>query len=184
MKFSRLGIDGAWLIELAPFVDERGEFCRWFCEEAFRKQGLETHFCQANRSSSRYAGTFRGLHCQTPPFAESKLVSCSEGSVLDVMVDVRRNSPTFGSWETVVLFEKDHRAVYVPRGIAHGYLSLCDGAGILYQTTAPYSPEHEIGVRYDDPFFGIELPIAATILSPKDRIAKNVPPGFSGFDFP
>lgn len=169
MRFRELELAGAHLIELDLLADERGYFARAFCRETFESLGLEGEFVQANQSHSVKAGTLRGMHYQLPPADEVKLVQCVKGAVLDVIVDLRPASATYRRWVAEELSEENHRMMYVPRGFAHGYLTLRDDCLVTYLVSAVYSPSLERGVRWDDPAFGIEWPISDPILSPRDR---------------
>lgn len=152
--------------------DERGYFLETWSRAHFRALRTDVEFVQDNASFSRY-GVLRGLHFQnlTP---QGKLVSVLQGTVLDVAVDLRADSAGFGTWAGVELSEENGRQFYVPEGFAHGFLVLSDGALVAYKCTAPYTPAHERTVRWDDPALGIEWPIAAPILSPKDRRAPTL----------
>jgi dTDP-4-dehydrorhamnose 3,5-epimerase len=180
MKLTPLSLPGAYLVEQMPIIDERGQFSRVFCARIFRGMGLRDAFVQANQSVSRRAGTIRGLHYQRPPRAEAKLVRCLRGSIQDVMVDLRRGSPTFLQWHAELLTEDSPRMVYVPEGFAHGFQALEDNTEVTYQASNYYSPEHEGLVRYDDPLVGITWAIRDVIVSPKDATAPLLDPFFQG----
>ncbi|NJK90164.1 MAG: dTDP-4-dehydrorhamnose 3,5-epimerase [Myxococcales bacterium] len=168
MKLHDVGLDPVKLIELELREDDRGWFARAFCAQELEAQGLPARFVQANMSGNKRKGTLRGLHYQVPPAAEAKLVRCVRGAVFDVAVDVRQDSPTFGRWFGAELSADNRRAMFVPESFAHGYLALTDGAEVLYQVSAFYTPGAERGFRYDDPFFGITWPIPVEVLSEKD----------------
>lgn len=180
MTFTELPLAGAFLIDLKPIRDDRGFFARTFCAATLRKHGLIADFPQANHSMCALAGTVRGLHYQTPPAAEAKLFRCVAGRVFDVLVDVRRGSPTFLKWHGVELAAGDFRVVYVPPGFAHGYQALTAGAEVTYQSSAEYAPALEGRVRYDDPRVGIAWPIADAVLSPKDAATPPLAADFAG----
>jgi dTDP-4-dehydrorhamnose 3,5-epimerase len=169
MRFRRTGLDGAWLVEPAPSRDERGFFARTFCVREYRERGLETDFAQHNVSQSIAQGTLRGLHFQVAPYAEVKVVTCLKGSIWDVIVDLRPESPTYCRWEAFELTPENRRQVYVPKGFAHGFQSLVDDVEVGYLISAFYTPEAACGVRYDDPTFDIAWPLAPTAMSDKDR---------------
>jgi dTDP-4-dehydrorhamnose 3,5-epimerase len=169
MKFHTTPLADAMLIEQTPFGDERGIFARAYCAEEFTEAGLPTQFLQMNMSGCARAGTLRGLHYQSERAPEAKLLRCIRGAVFDVLVDMRRASPTYLKSWGVELSAQNRLAVYVPPLFAHGYLALEDDTEVLYQVTAPYAPEHELGVRYDDPMLAIDWPIAITEVSEKDR---------------
>ena len=169
MIFTRMGIEGAYIIEPEPLADERGFFARSFCEEEFRKNGLETEIVQCNISYNKKSGTLRGMHYQIPPFEEAKIVSCTRGSIYDVVLDLRRGSPSYCRWFATELSENNYTMVYVPKGCAHGYLTLEDDCMVYYQMTEFFHPECARGVRWDDPAFGITWPHPAEIISEKDQ---------------
>ena len=168
MIFKESILPGAYSIELEKRGDERGFFARAWCRQEFGRVGLNTGIVQANVSRTQARGTIRGMHLQVSPAAETKLVRCVRGAVLDVICDLRLDSPTFRLWEGFELTDSNHRAVYVPEGFAHGFQALTDDVELFYQVTAYYSPEHERGVRYDDPEIGIEWPLEASVVSEKD----------------
>lgn len=169
MRFRELDLPGAFEVELEKHGDDRGFFARAWCRKELSEHGLSTNVVQANLSLSRRKGTLRGMHFQLPPAAESKFIRCVRGGILDVILDLRPESPTYGDWTAVELTEDNRRAVYVPEGFAHGFQTLTDDAEVFYLVTALYSPELERGVRYDDPAFEIEWPLDVTEISDKDR---------------
>jgi dTDP-4-dehydrorhamnose 3,5-epimerase len=168
MKFRPLGIGGAFEIELSPHVDERGYFARTYDRTAFAEHGLATEWVQDNESSSLVRGTVRGLHFQRPPHAESKFVRVVSGAILDVFVDLRRASPTYGRHEMLEVSYAKHNAVHLPRGCAHGFCTLADDTIVLYKVDAPYAPEAEGGLLWNDPDLGIAWPAFANVLSGRD----------------
>jgi dTDP-4-dehydrorhamnose 3,5-epimerase len=168
MKFSALGLAGAWLIEREPARDERGAFSELWEREAFGRRGLFKTIDQASAASNKTAGTLRGMHFQQAPFAQAKLVSCSAGAVHDVIVDLRADSPTFRQWLGLDLTAGDALALYVPAGFAHGYLTLQDDSTVDYLIAGRYSPAHGGGVRWNDPAFGIRWPATPRIIAPRD----------------
>lgn len=169
MKFTPTPLKGAFLIDLDKIGDERGFFARFFCENEFKIHGLDPKVAQANFSLSKDKGTLRGLHYQLPPYEETKLVRCLSGSLYDVILDIRRDSPTFGRYFGAVLTPENRTMMYVPRGFAHGFITLEPDTEILYLVSAPYSKEHERGIRFDDPAFNIEWPAAPAVISERDR---------------
>jgi dTDP-4-dehydrorhamnose 3,5-epimerase len=173
MRFVPTAIPGAWLIEQERRVDDRGFFARTWCAEELAERGLEARLAQCSVSFNDRRGTLRGLHYQAPPFAEVKIVRCSRGALYDVAVDVRPDSRTFRRWIGVELTAETGRALYVPRGFAHGFLTLADATEVSYQISAPYHPEAARGVRYDDPFFGITWPGPVKAIAPRDRDYVN-----------
>lgn len=168
MRFVSTPLDGAYVIELEPRSDERGFFARAFDREEFRAHGLDPDVVQCNISFNLRRGILRGMHYQLPPKAEAKLVRCVAGAIYDVIVDLRPGSPTHARWFGVELDARDRRALYVPKGFAHGYETLSDEAEVHYQVSEFYTPEQERGVRWNDPAFGIAWPIGEPILSAKD----------------
>ena len=178
-----LDIDG--LLEIRPkrFADERGFFSEVWREDRLAEAGIEARFVQDNHSFSTARGVLRGLHFQQPPAAQDKLVRVSRGSIYDVAVDIRNDSPTFGKWAGLVISAAEWNQLFVPSGFAHGFVTLEEDSEVLYKVSAPYSPEHERVVRFDDPAIGIEWPVAAAelILSDKDRSAPPLVEVDTGF---
>ena len=157
------------MIELDQIADERGFFARSWCEEDFRTAGLEAVISQANISYNKRAGTIRGMHYQVDPHEEVKLVRCTQGAIFDVLVDLRPDSPTHSQWVGVELSAKSHRMLYVPGGVAHGFLTLAPECEVFYQMTEFFHPESARGVRWDDPAFGIDWPHEPAVISDRDR---------------
>jgi dTDP-4-dehydrorhamnose 3,5-epimerase len=168
VRFKPTGLAGAYLIHLEPRVDERGLFARAFCAQEFGAQGLETSYVQSNISSNARAGTVRGLHFQRAPQAEVKLVRCVKGAIYDVIVDMRAGSPTYLRWFGAELSDANGLMMYVPKGFAHGYQALSDGASVFYMVSAFYAPQAEGGLRFDDPKLAITWPRAISDVSDKD----------------
>ncbi len=168
MKFEPLSIPGTWEITLAPRGDERGYFMRTYDEALFADHGLSTRWVQENQSLSGEVGIVRGLHFQTGEHAETKLVRVLAGRVLDVIVDVRKGSPTFGKHVSVELSAIRQNALYVPRGFAHGFCVLEAPAIVAYKVDHPYTPAAEGGLLWKDPALGIEWPIRDAVTSAKD----------------
>jgi dTDP-4-dehydrorhamnose 3,5-epimerase len=169
MTFTETPLAGAFIIDLAPVQDSRGFFATTWSAAEFRRRGLETVVAQCNRAWNKDRGTLRGMHFQREPFGEVKIVSCTSGALLDVIVDLRPGSPTFCRWTSVELSAESRRMIYIPKGFAHGYLTLTDSAESYYQVSAPYAPDYAAGVRWDDPAFAIEWPFAPAVMSPRDR---------------
>jgi dTDP-4-dehydrorhamnose 3,5-epimerase len=169
MRFTETRLRGAFIVDVEPREDARGHFARLFCEEEFAAHGLPTRIVQSSMSFTRKAGTLRGMHYQAEPHAEDKLVRCTRGAIWDAIVDLRPQSPTFCEWIGVELSEANGRMLLVPKGFAHGFLTLTDDAAATYQMSAAYAPQAERGVRYDDPAFGIRWPQPVGDLSDKDR---------------
>lgn len=169
MKFTPLSMAGAFRVDVEKREDERGFFARVFCAHEFADHGLETSFVQMNTSVTRKAGSVRGMHFQRPPKAEVKLIRCVRGAVFDVIVDLREGSPTFGHWQGTELTGDNRAMLYVPRGFAHGFQTLADDSELFYMHSEFYSPEHEGGLRFDDPDVGIAWPLPIAEMSPRDR---------------
>ena len=161
MIFHETPLQGVFLIEPEKRGDERGFFARVFCEDEFAAHGLETRFVQANNSLTAKKGTLRGMHYQLPPAAEVKLVRCIRGGLHDLIVDLRPDSPSFGKWFGADLTAENRMMMYVPRGFAHGFVTLTEDAEALYLVSAPYAPQQERGLRFDDPWFAAEWPVRA-----------------------
>ena len=168
MKFIETKLPGAYLVEIAPINDERGFFARSWSRPDFEKLGLNANLAQANVAWNVEKGTLRGMHFQAAPHAETKLVRCTRGAVYDVIVDLRPNSPTHKHSFGAELTADNYKMLYIPEGFGHGYQTLTDGAELTYFTTALYAPSAAGGVRYNDPAFGIEWPLAVTRISEKD----------------
>ncbi len=169
MRFIETDVAGAFIVELEPREDQRGFFARMFCQQEFAEHGIDPTIAQINTCLSVVAGTLRGLHFQTEPDADNKFVRCLRGAVLDVCLDLRPDSPTFCQHVAVELNDENRRMLYLPEGCAHGYQTLTNDAEILYTTNRRYSPECASGVRYNDPAFEIQWPLAVTEISAADR---------------
>jgi dTDP-4-dehydrorhamnose 3,5-epimerase len=169
MRFTETKLAGAFIIDLERREDSRGYFARAFCQHEFAEHGLNTTIAQANVAFNRYRATLRGMHFQFPPAAETKLVRCTRGAIVDVIVDLRPESPTYLEHVSVQLDEENGRALYVPERFAHGYQVLADGTETSYQVGEFYTPEAEGGLRYDDPRLAIEWPLPVAEMSEKDR---------------
>ncbi|MDI7860745.1 dTDP-4-dehydrorhamnose 3,5-epimerase [Rhizobiaceae bacterium n13] len=169
MRFTEAGLKGAWLVDLVSTFDDRGSFARTFCENEFHEHGLETRFVQHSISTSSRLHTLRGMHFQKVPHREVKLVSCLQGAVWDVMVDLRTDSPTYGNWAAYELSPQNGRQLYIPRGFAHGYLTLADDTVISYLISEFYCAPAASGVRYDDPRLGITWPAEPAVISERDK---------------
>ena len=169
MRFEETKLCGAWLIEAEPAHDERGFFARTFCAREYGERGLTTQFVQNSTSHSNARGTLRGMHFQRAPHAEVKVVSCLKGALWDVIIDLRPESPTYRRWQGFELSAANQRQLYIPAGFAHGFQTLCDDTQAGYLISAFYVPQAAAGVRYDDPAFGIDWPLPASVISEKDR---------------
>ncbi len=168
MKVTPAGLDGAFAIDLEPHTDERGFFARSFCADELARHGLNGRVSQMNVSFNRSKGTLRGMHYQRDPHGEEKIVRCTRGSIVDVIVDIRPRSSTRGRWVALELTADNRRALYIPLGFAHGFQTLTDDAEVLYLMSNSYVPGSAAGYRYDDPVFGIRWPERPTVISAKD----------------
>lgn len=169
MIFTPVRLEGAMLVEPELRQDTRGWFARIYCEREFAARGLPERMVQTNLSLTRKAGTLRGMHFQHAPNAEDKLVRCARGAIWDCIVDLRPQSPTYCQWYGVELSEANGRMLLVPKGFAHGFVSLSDDAAVTYQVSAFYTPESEGGARWNDPAFNIQWPVPVVDMSDKDR---------------
>lgn len=169
MLITETKLKGAFVIELERFEDVRGFFARAWSNREFEAHGLNASFVESNVSFNKKKGTFRGMHYQLPPYEQVKLVRCTRGSIYDVIIDLRRDSPTFKQWFALEMTSENHLSLYVPGEFAHGFLTLQDNTEVFYQTSVHYAPEHGRGVRWDDPVFGIDWPIDDMLMLPRDR---------------
>jgi len=169
MRYSTTEIPGLMLMEADLLTDQRGFFTRLFCREELSGRGLDFSLAQANLSGNRRRGTLRGLHYQKAPYGEDKIVRAVAGAVYDLVLDLRPDSPAYGCWAGFELSAENRRAVLVPRGCAHGYLTLSEGAEMLYLVNTPYQPGAEDGLRWNDPSFDLKWPFEPQIISDKDR---------------
>jgi dTDP-4-dehydrorhamnose 3,5-epimerase len=167
--FHRTAIDGAYRVETTRFTDDRGGFENCFNAADFAQNGLMAQPALASLSTNHKAGTVRGLHFQTTPVAEAKLVRCLQGALLDVAVDIRPTSPSFGQIVVQQLQADDGLAMYWPAGCAHGFQTLVDDTQLLYLLSTPYAPAHARGIRHDDPALGIDWPLPIAAISDRDR---------------
>ncbi len=174
MKFTELELKGAYVIEVDKIQDERGFFGRLWCENELKNYGLNTNIVQSNVSLSKKKGTLRGMHFQRGEYAETKFVRCTRGSVYDVIVDLRPESPTFKQWYGVKLTADNYKMIYVPENFAHAFLTLEDNSEVYYMATQFYNSENEGGLRYNDPEINIEWPIEITEISDKDNNHPNL----------
>jgi dTDP-4-dehydrorhamnose 3,5-epimerase len=169
MIFTETKLRGAFIIDLERRDDNRGFFARAFCQREFEAHGLKPVIAQANIGFNKKKGTLRGMHFQFPPSAETKLVRASRGAVLDIIVDLRPESPTYLQHITVELSADNHRGIYIPERFAHGYQALEDDTETTYQVGEFYTPGSEGGLRYDDPRLGLTWPLPIAVMSDKDR---------------
>jgi dTDP-4-dehydrorhamnose 3,5-epimerase len=168
MKFRETPIAGTWLLQLEVAADERGSFARAWCADEFSSRGLNPTIAQCNVSFNAKRGTLRGLHFQRQPHEEAKLVRCTAGAIFDVVVDVRRNSPTYDKWFGARLTAENRDMLYVPEGCAHGFQTLSDNAELFYLMSHPYHPECAAGILWSDPSLDIRWPSRDPILSARD----------------
>lgn len=168
MIFHKTNLKDAYIIELNKLKDERGFFARQYCQNEFRDHGIQISIVQANVSYNKLKGTLRGMHFQTEPHGEAKLVRCTKGGIYDAIIDVRSDSPTFKKWIGVELTEHNHKMLYVPEGFAHGFITLQDDTEVTYQVSEFYTPGAEEGIRWDDPTFNIDWPVEVNVISEKD----------------
>jgi len=169
MKFTESPLKGVFVIELEKRGDDRGFFARLFCENEFRQRGLNPKIVQMNNSLSSMRGTLRGIHYQLAPKAEDKTFRCVRGALFDVVIDLRPNSPTFLRPFAVELTAENRKMIHVPQGCANSFMTLADDTEIFYLTSELYSPQHERGIRYNDPALGIQWPMAPAVISDKDK---------------
>lgn len=168
MRFTPTPLAGACVVEIEPKADDRGFFARAFCRAEFRDHQLNPEIDQCSISFNASRGTLRGMHFQAVPHEEDKLVRCTAGAIFDVIVDIRRTSPTFGAWFGVELSAANRRQLYVPKGFAHGFLTLGDAAEVFYQISVPFDPAGARGIRWNDPAIGIAWPFDPAVISPRD----------------
>jgi dTDP-4-dehydrorhamnose 3,5-epimerase len=168
MKVHNTPLSGLVIIESPVFRDTRGTFQRLQCVDAFRENGLPATFVQTNLATNSSRNILRGMHFQKAPYGEEKLVRCVDGKILDIVIDIRPESPTYLQHFRVELTHDNALALLVPKGFAHGYLTLTDAAAVLYHVSTPYTPHAEGGIRWNDPTFGITWPAATPLLSDKD----------------
>jgi dTDP-4-dehydrorhamnose 3,5-epimerase len=167
--FNETKLPGVFTIDLVIQEDDRGFFARTWCREEFERHGLNHSLVQCNMSYNRKKSTLRGLHYQSAPRQEAKLVRCTRGSLYDVVVDIRPESPTFAQWIAVELTSQNRRLLYVPEGCAHGFQTLQDDTEVFYQMSEFFAPESARGIRWNDPLFGIEWPFVERIISQRDE---------------
>jgi dTDP-4-dehydrorhamnose 3,5-epimerase len=173
MTFVETKLPGVFEIRLEPKPDERGFFARTWCQREFEAHGLNSSLVQCSVSFNGRKGTLRGIHYQIAPHEETKLVRCTRGAMYDVVVDLRPQSPTFKDWIAVVLTAENRKMVYVPKGCAHGFLTLKDDSEVFYQMSEFYNAESARGVRWDDPAFQIAWPEKVALISERDRTYAN-----------
>jgi len=176
MLFLETKLPGVFEIQVEPRVDERGFFARLWCQKEFEAKGLNAKLVQCSISVNTSKGTLRGMHFQAHPYEETKLVRCSKGAIYDVVLDLRPSSPRFREWFAAVLTADNRKAVYIPEGCAHGFMTLEDDTEVLYQITEFYHAESARGVRWNDPAFEITWPGAVEVISERDRTYPDFTP--------
>lgn len=176
MKFVATELKGAFIVEPEILEDERGFFARTWCRKEFEQHGLNPNLVQCNISFNRNKGTLRGMHYQTSPFEETKLVRCTMGAIYDVIIDLRPISKTFKRWIAVELTAENRKMIYIPQGFAHGFQTLENDTEVFYQMSEFYAPEYARGVRWDDPKLNIQWPDDVRIISVKDRNFQDFDP--------
>ena len=169
MIFLETPLQGAYLISVEPICDERGYFARTFCREEFILHGLNPDIMQSNVSYNKRPGTLRGMHYQSAPYAESKLIQCLQGSVYDVIIDLRPDSPTYTQWFAATLTDSSRTLLYVPEGLAHGFQTLSEDTILSYQMGRRFQPGLGAGIRWNDPYFEITWPMTPTVISERDQ---------------
>lgn len=175
MIFKQTPIAGSYVIEIDPKHDERGFFARSWCATEFAEAGLVAELDQCSISSNADAGTLRGMHYQIAPDYETKVVSCRSGALFDVIIDLRSGSPTFRQWFGIELTAQNYRALYIPPGLAHGFLTLADHTDVFYQISGQYVPSSGRGVRWNDPAFGIAWPATPLRMAERDKAYPDFP---------
>jgi dTDP-4-dehydrorhamnose 3,5-epimerase len=174
--FEETNLAGAWVIDLEPRADERGFFARAYCEREFKEHGLPTHFPQCNLSRNKKAGTLRGMHYNAAPDSEAKLIRCATGAFYDVIVDLRAGSPTRLQWIGVELSAENGRALFVPTGFAHGFITLADDTDVFYMMGEFYKPNAARGLRWNDPRLGIRWPREPSTVAERDATYPDYDP--------
>ncbi len=169
MKFIEMDCPGVWLIEPEVFTDNRGAFRRHFCREEFARHGLSPTVAQGNISENHAFGTLRGFHYQQGPHAEAKTISCMTGSIYDVVIDLRRSSPTFMQWRSAEISADDRRSIYVPAGCANAWITTSAETVLHYYMSEMFTPDSACGIRYNDPTFEVSWPMAPEVISDRDR---------------
>lgn len=180
MIFTPAPLAGSYMIDLSPFTDSRGWFARTYCSQEFQQIGHTKEWVQINHSFTEAAGCIRGLHYQLPPFSEIKLLRCVAGAVYDVIVDLRKGSPTFLQWFGTELSVKNKKMLYIPEGFAHGFQTLTSDCELIYHHTALYTPGAEGGLQFNDPRMGIQWPLAPTGISERDQQHPLLTDSFTG----
>ena len=174
MTKEKTSLEGVYIITPQVFGDHRGWFCETYTAEKFHEIGIDTVFVQDNQSYSKGKGTVRGLHFQNAPKAQTKLLRCTRGKILDVAVDIRKGSPNYGKWVAVELSAENKKMIYIPKGFAHGFLTLSEDVEVQYKVDNYYSPAHDRSILFSDPAIGIDWQIDKPIISEKDQKAPSL----------
>ena len=180
MIFTETPLKGSYVIDLEPIGDDRGWFSRTFCEKEFNKIGHNVYWVQLNHSFTKEKGTIRGMHFQTPPYGEIKLVRCISGAVFDVIIDLRKDSPTFLNYFGTELSSINKKMIYIPKGFAHGFQTLTDDCELIYHHSEFYTPNSEGGIKYNDPTIAIKWPIPMQSISERDNLHPLINQNFKG----
>jgi len=180
MIFTETPLKGSYVIDLEPRGDDRGWFSRTFCEKEFNKIGHNVHWVQLNHSFTKEKGTIRGMHFQTPPNGEIKLVRCISGAVFDVMIDLRKGSPTFLNYFGTELSSVNKKMIYIPKGFAHGFQTLTIDCELIYHHSEFYTPNSEAGIKYNDPKINIKWPLKMQSISERDNSHSLIKENFKG----
>ena len=180
MEFTETPLKGAYIIKLVPFSDDRGSFVRMFAKEEFKKIGHTEEIVHINHSINKQKGIIRGMHYQIPPDSEIKIIRCKKGKKFDVMIDLRKNSPTFLKWYGEILSRDKMNMIYIPKGFAHGFQALEDDCELIYLHTNAYQAASERGIRYDDPLIKINWPLPSTQISERDKSFPLLNKNFEG----
>ena len=162
-------IPGAWIIDIQPIQDSRGFFAMTWLPDELRERGMNASLAQCNLAFNSKKGTLRGMHFQKRPHGQAKMIRTTRGALLDVIIDLREESPTYRQWDAVELTADNHRMLYMPEGVAHGYITLLDDTEAYYHVSGPWVPEAESGVRWDDPAFAVEWPFPPAVISDRDQ---------------
>lgn len=180
MIFTETTLKGCYLVDINPLADSRGWFARTWCEKEFKKINVTKNWVQLNHSFTQKKGTVRGMHYQNPPFSEIKMVKCFSGSIYDVVIDLRQDSPTFLNWFGTELSAENNRMLLIPEGFAHGFQTLSDNCGLMYHHSSAYEPKAEAGLLHDDPLLNILWPLPVTCISEKDTSYDLLTNSFKG----
>lgn len=176
MIFTPTPLAGSYILDIEPKADERGFFARTFCRSEFEQAGLHTDFPQCSLSYNKHRGIIRGMHYQKIPYSEVKIVRCIRGAIWDVVIDLRKSSPTYLQWHAIELSESNYKALYIPQEFAHGFQALLDDSIVEYFISEPFQSDYQGGIRWSDPRVGIKWPLPDPILSARDQTLPGVEP--------